>query len=188
MWSRRSALPLSPCFKCSDTNRLTASSTQRIRQWYNNHSGVRAKKKKSPVAKIHTSGKAPRARDPFAPVLLGGGADRPKQKLQRKQAYGVMLGDTSLKSDIEEEWKEKIVAEPELAAERGGYLRFFTMRVGQKYDAETPEVKAQVDVFREEEHKKSLASSAVPPLLFPHEEGLPLGEKAQLLDARTMQR
>ncbi len=121
-------------------------------------------------------------------MLLGAGADRPKQKLQAKQAYGVMLRDTSLKSDIDDEWKIKLAEEPELATMQGAYLRYFTMRVGQKYDADTSEVKAQVEVFREEEHKKSLASSAAQPFLLPHEESLPKDEKDQLVDARIMQR
>ncbi len=102
---------------------------QHLRHWFNNHTGVRAKKNSS-VAKIHTGGKAPR--DPFAPVLLGAGADRPKQKFQVKQAYGVMLRDTSLKSDIDNKWKIKLAEEPELATMQGAYLRYFTMHVGQE--------------------------------------------------------
>ncbi len=65
--------------KCTATRlqmrTLTLPSSQRIRHWFNNHTGVRAKSKNKSsiirVAKIHTSGKAPR--DPFAAVVLGGG-------------------------------------------------------------------------------------------------------------------
>ncbi len=88
-----------------------------------------------------------------------------------------MLQDTSLKSDIDAEWKTKIEQERELVEVRGSYLNYFTMRIGQKYDEASPEVKAQVEVFREQEHKKNLASSAVPPLLLPLELGPPASRK-----------
>ncbi len=163
---------------------------QQLRQWFNNHTGVRVKKvnRKILAAKIRTSGKQPR--DPFAPVLMGGGADRPKQKLQPRQAFSAMLQahGASLKPAIDAEWKAKIEQEPELLEIKGSYLLYFTMRMGQMYDEATPEVKAQVEAFREQEYQKNLASSAPPPLLFPHEEGLPQADKEQLLEIRTNQR
>lgn len=99
-----------------------------------------------------------------------------------------MKRDTSMKNNIEMEWNEKINAEPELAGKRGAFLNYFTMRIGQMYEAEGPDVKAQVEVFREEEHRKNLASSETPPLLLAHEKGLPEAEKMHLLEVRTIQR
>ncbi len=60
--------------------------------------------------------------------------------------------------------------------------------LAKKYNTDTSKVKAQVEVFREEEHKKSLTSSATQPFLLPHEESPSKDEKDQLVDARIMQR
>lgn len=99
-----------------------------------------------------------------------------------------MKHDSDLKAGIEAEWKEKIETEVELVEKRGAFLNFFAMRIGQLFDAESPEVKAQVELFREEEHKKNLASSSAPPLLLPHEEDLREADKLQLLEVRVIQR
>ncbi|KLO03940.1 hypothetical protein SCHPADRAFT_948157, partial [Schizopora paradoxa] len=160
---------------------------KQIRSWFNNHTGVRAKvKNKRPrIAKIHTSGKAPR--DPFAAVLLG--ETRTKQKLQPKQAYAAFLAaeGTPVKSKIEEEWKQMIEVNPELKDEKGAYLNFYSKRVGELYDATSLEVKAKVELFREDEHKRALESSAPPPLLLPHEESLPEDAKTLIIAIRTAQ-
>ncbi|KLO04518.1 hypothetical protein SCHPADRAFT_947638 [Schizopora paradoxa] len=163
---------------------------KRIKQWFNNHTGARSKlkSKQQRVAKIHTSGKPPR--DPFAHILLNGGAPRPKQKLQPKQAFAQMLEEngTPLKSDILGEWEVRTTAVPELKTMKGAYLSYYTRRIGELYEESTQEVKNQVQVFREEEHKKNKASSTPPPFLLAHEESLPDEEKTLLLQIRIAQR
>ncbi len=156
--------------------------SQRVKAWLNNHSGPRNRTSLT-VAKIHTSRSAPR--DPFRTVLSGGGANRPKQKLQPKQAYSVLnwRDGKCLKTLVDSEWKKKIKEEPELTPK--DYLAYRNMRLDQLLAAESPEVKAEVEEYR---NRKDTHVPAVSPLLHDDEEDLPEDEKDQLVEYRAIQR
>ncbi len=112
---------------------------------------------------------------------------RPKQKLQPKQAYSEMFPNA--KTIIDAEWKEKIESDEdsELLAIQGAYLKYMNMlRLSQMLDAETDEVKADVERYRQQ--KKLEGPSGIPPLLDPLEEGLPQAQKDRLVEWRSIQR
>ncbi|KLO04971.1 hypothetical protein SCHPADRAFT_896644, partial [Schizopora paradoxa] len=161
---------------------------KKIRSWFNNHTGARndAATKKPKVAKIHTSGKAPR--DPFATLLLQGGANRPKQKLQPAQAFAEMLEDTPMKDEIKALWVIKTKADKSLLTTKGAYLKFYTEEIGLRYAKASEEMKAKVETYREEQHQKEVETSTQPPLLLAHEEHLPAEDQARIRQIRTMQR
>lgn len=99
-----------------------------------------------------------------------------------------MLADTAMKAELQAEWDIETVKNPGLKEKKGAFLTFYTTRIGELYNAETQEMKDKVDVFREEEHKKNLESSAPPPLLLTHEQSLPESDRGILCATRVMQR
>lgn len=157
---------------------LTATSLQRIRAWFNNHTGSRSKSSKharranvvapSAVAKIRTSGKAPR--DPLSGHFLAdSSAPRPKQQLQPWQAYSVLnyrVGK-KLKDKIDREWNNKTEEDKELKDVPGAFLRYRNMRMEQLLAEETDEVKAKVELFRKKQKEEN--TPAISPFLLPDE-------------------
>ncbi len=112
----------------------------------NNHSGTR-NRTGNPVAKMRTSRVAPR--DPSVRSMLRRGLDtnRPKQKLQPKQAYSVLnwTDGKCLKTKIDAEWEEKLDEEPDLSAK--DYLAYRNMRLEQLLAEETQEAKDEVERY-----------------------------------------
>lgn len=139
------------------------------------------------VAKIHTSGKPPR--DFLGGMLVSEKAlyKRPKQKLQPGQAYSVLnyRAGKNLKDVIEAEWKLKCDDNPELEHVKGAFLKYRNKRMDQLLEAETPEVKEEVEIFRNKQKESAPASA---PFLEPHEVDLPEEDKDRILLYRSIQR
>ncbi len=162
---------------------LTATaSLQRLKAWFNNHSGTR-NRSANPVAKIRTSRKSPK--DQIRTRLAGGDSDRPKQKLQPKQAYSVLHWNDGkcLKTLIDSEWKKKLEDEPDLAAK--DYLAYRNLRLDQLLAEETQDVKDDVERYR---NVKDDSAPTIDPLLEPHEEDLPEAQRDEIVRYRSVQR
>lgn len=110
---------------------------------------------------------------------------RAKQKLQPKQAYSILYWIPKLKAEIEAEWQQKLIDEPGLKTKQGAFLAFMNKRLDQKLKEEKPEVKAEVEAFR---NRKDTRTPKGVPLLQPHEDVLPTEEKERLIEVRKRQR
>ncbi len=156
------------------------SRPQRVKNWFNNHSGPRNPKNRAhPYSRsICTTIRA---------LLAGDNANinRPKQKLQPTQAYSALYWQKKLKAIVDNEWADKVVSEPELKKKSGAYLRYMNMRLGQMLKDETTEVKAEVEHYR---NNRDMRAPVISPLLMPHEEDLPEDERERLKKARKRQR
>ena len=151
--------------------------SQRIAAWYNNHAGARN-------ANLRPKVRFSRRNNPVEALLAGDDAKKPKQKLQCEQAFSVMFYESDIKSVIEKEWAEKLEAEPELKEKPGGLLAYRNMRIRQMYKDSTDAVKAAVEEFR----KNKSGSTALNPLLLPHESALPDEEKENIIAYRVIKR
>lgn len=122
-------------------------------------------------------------RETFMAMLFGTAPVRRKQMLQATQAYSELYWESKLRSIILAEWKEKRTNEPDLPKTK--YISYMNMRIKQFYDAETPDVHAEVEHYRLNKHNKDIESGNQ--FLLPGEEDLDVDEQDRRIRARKLQ-
>ncbi len=94
-----------------------------------------------------------------------------------------------LKLRVRAEWEDLHAGDRADAANSGAYLKFMNQRLRQLLEAESEEVKAEVERFRSQRNSKPEDENDDPeqPLL-PHETDLPELERERIKTARDRQR
>lgn len=149
---------------------------QQVSNWFNNHSGGRLGGKKDvPLIKS--------TRSTFTAMLLGTVEQRRKQKLQATQAYSELYWESKLRSIVLNEWKQKRTDEPDLP--KTGFLPYMNMRIKQLYEAEAPDVHAEVEHYRQNKWNEDVANGNI--FLLPGEEELDSAEQERRVQGRKRQ-
>lgn len=155
--------------------RISNCEVQKVSNWFNNHSGGRhAGKKVIPLIK--------NTRSTFTAILYGTVEQRRKQKLQATQAYSELYWESKLRTVVLNEWKQKRIEEPDVPKNK--FLPFMNMRIKQLYEAEAPDVHAEVEHYRQNRNE-DIANGNV--FLLPGEEELDSDEQDRRIQARKRQ-
>lgn len=117
-------------------------------------------------------------------MLFGTAPVRRKQTLQATQAYSELYWESKLRSVILAEWNEKRTNEPDLP--KTTYISYMNMRIKQFYDAESPDVRAEVEHYRHNKGNKDIESGNQ--FLLPGEEDLDADEQDHRIKARKLQK
>lgn len=139
----------------------------------NNHTGGRGVKRNGLLRATRVN---------FRELLCGRLEVKRRQKLQLTQAYSELYYKSKWKVVIEDEWKAKLEAEPEL--EKKAALAYRNMRMKQFFEDESADVKAEVEHYR---NALPDDESDTNPMLLPDEEDLDLNEQTRRIAARDIQ-
>lgn len=116
-------------------------------------------------------------------MLLGTKEQHRKQKLQVTQAYSELYWQSKLRDIVVGEWKQKRIDEPDLPKQK--FLPFMNMRIKQLYEAEGPDVRAEVEHYRQSARSADADNDSI--FLLPGEEELDTAEQERRVQARKMQ-
>lgn len=139
----------------------------------NNHSGGRG---------VKNNGLLRATRVNFRELLRGRLEVKRRQKLQLTQAYSELYYKSKWKVVIEEEWKAKLNAEPDL--KKKDALAYRNMRMKQFFEDESDDVKEEVEHYRSAQPDDN---SDTNPMLMLEEEDLDADEQTRRIVARDIQ-